>query len=607
MNTKHKKRIRNSGQLRIGDMWNAITIIALSQNNPLKAIAEFVENSIDAGAHNITVIRGREHGAQYIKVHDDGGGIPKDENGAPDFAYVATHICDSIKREMKERGATGIQGEFGIGLLSFWTVGQKLTLSCSGTDGVLYQMRLVKDAPGYTVTRHHTLISENGTELTVSPLLPGLRQLNGEKIQWYLAAELRDRIRNSNVKIRVIDRQARKEFNVEPRRFTGRLLHNLPAINTEFGDAYVELYLTEPEIAGQVALCRSGTRVLESISTLDRFSRAPWASSRIEGLVDAAFLHLTPGTRDGIIQDEAFAAFCNAMVAIETELQQQLNEQREAEEQRATKEILKSVQKALREALQNLPVEEYDWFDIHSNRSRAKQAEKIETGIEGENKEEHANSSDTTEEGTLKPIQKQFFECEGPLFAVRVSPASCIIPVGGKRNLRALARDRSGRRVERDLKFAWQIVEGDGQIVNPEGEIIDFSASSDPCLVRVEVMARQNEVTCNGEGLITVTDSLAQETTRIGVEMHKGLPGYTFHRAPGELWRSKYDQVQNLVVINNGHRDFVYSSRNRSRKLRYICRLFSKELLLHNFPGIPVTEALERLIELSLYTEDNLK
>ena len=38
------------GRLRIGNQWNAITIIALSQNSPLKAIAEFVENSIDARA-----------------------------------------------------------------------------------------------------------------------------------------------------------------------------------------------------------------------------------------------------------------------------------------------------------------------------------------------------------------------------------------------------------------------------------------------------------------------------------------------------------------------------------------------------------------------------
>ena len=53
---------RAGGKLRIGDNWNVITIIATSQNNPLKAIAEFVENSIDARARVITIIRGKERG-----------------------------------------------------------------------------------------------------------------------------------------------------------------------------------------------------------------------------------------------------------------------------------------------------------------------------------------------------------------------------------------------------------------------------------------------------------------------------------------------------------------------------------------------------------------
>jgi len=50
-----KSKNRDSGKLRIGDDWNAIRIIALSQSNPLKAIAEFVENSIDARAKTITI------------------------------------------------------------------------------------------------------------------------------------------------------------------------------------------------------------------------------------------------------------------------------------------------------------------------------------------------------------------------------------------------------------------------------------------------------------------------------------------------------------------------------------------------------------------------
>ncbi|UCH79991.1 MAG: ATP-binding protein [Nitrospiraceae bacterium] len=81
----------SGGRLRISDNWNAITIITLSQSNPLKALAEFVENSIDAGATNITIIRGIEKGEHYLRIIDDGEGIRQDKDGLPDFKYVATH------------------------------------------------------------------------------------------------------------------------------------------------------------------------------------------------------------------------------------------------------------------------------------------------------------------------------------------------------------------------------------------------------------------------------------------------------------------------------------------------------------------------------------
>ena len=79
----------SSGKLRIGNDWNAISIIALSQSNPLKAVAEFVENSIDAHAQHITIIRGREKGKSYLRIIDDGDGLPTDADGIPDFKYVA--------------------------------------------------------------------------------------------------------------------------------------------------------------------------------------------------------------------------------------------------------------------------------------------------------------------------------------------------------------------------------------------------------------------------------------------------------------------------------------------------------------------------------------
>ena len=82
-----------------------------------------------------------------------------------------------------------------------------------------------------------------------------------------------------------------------------------------------------------------------------------------------------------------------------------------------------------------------------------------------------------------------------------------------------------------------------------------------------------------------------------------GLPGYTFERAAGELWRCRFDTERNIIMVNSGHRDFVFATRNRALQLRYLARLYVKELVLKNFAGLPADQLLERMIELSLYAE----
>ncbi|MGH8274278.1 MAG: hypothetical protein ACRES9_08525 [Gammaproteobacteria bacterium] len=45
----------------------------------------------------------------------------------------------------------------------------------------------------------------------------------------------------------------------------------------------------------------------------------------------------------------------------------------------------------------------------------------------------------------------------------------------------------------------------------------------------------------------------------------------------------------------------------RAKKKAADTRLYAKELVLQNFPGESADKLLERLIELSLYTEENLR
>src|SRR5213078_5422618 len=94
-----------------------------------------------------------------------------------------------------------------------------------------------------------------------------------------------------------------------------------------------------------------------------------------------------------------------------------------------------------------LPAEEYDWFNIRSRAQRGS----------GSNNREFDSGEELTigaaQAKTSDVKQRQFFEFAGPLFSVTISPASSVLRVGASRELRALPRDRSRRRVEQDLEF----------------------------------------------------------------------------------------------------------------------------------------------------------
>jgi hypothetical protein len=124
--------------------------------------------------------------------------------------------------------------------------------------------------------------------------------------------------------------------------------------------------------------------------------------------------------------------------------------------------------------------------------------------------------------------------------------------------------------------------------------------------VRLRVTVTQRGVACDAEALVTVTDGL-DASVNSAVVSTRGLPGYTFERAAGELWRSRFDTGRNVIVVNNGHRDFVFATKTRALQLRYLVRLYVKELVLKNFAGMPAEQLLERMVELSLYAEEKLK
>jgi hypothetical protein len=161
--------------------------------------------------------------------------------------------------------------------------------------------------------------------------------------------------------------------------------------------------------------------------------------------------------------------------------------------------------------------------------------------------------------------------------------------------------------VEADIEIEWRIKEGEGKIDRTEGEFTTFTAPEEPGITILQAIARQGETTCSAESIVTVTESLMEKMGQDGKGTGRGIPGYTFVRAPGEIWRSKFDEKNNIIIVNNGHKDYIYASQKKQRKLKYICRIFAKELVLHNFVGFDASSMLERMIELMLYTEEHLR
>ena len=600
-----------TGKLKISNNWNAISIIALSQNNPLKAIAEFVENSIDAHAREITLIRGKQGGEYYLKIVDNGDGID-------DFKYVATHIADSIKARLKREGAKGLQGEFGIGLLSFWTVGETLTISSRGSEGTTRRMKLVRNNPGYSITEEKKLLPSKGTELLIRPILSGVRQLTGEKLQNYLASELRERINKQNVLIKILDRTSRKELIVEPHKFSGRLLHHLPLPECPMGDVYRELYLNEASPENRVSLYKNGTRVFPSITHIDHLACPPWNSGYLTGIIDASFLQLTPGTRDGIIYDDAFESFLISLEPLAEALIEVIGEQQRAEEEKASHRILHRISRALREALSYLPDEEYGWLSIGAgsgNRTTTQAVKTVYIGGDGESVADDSGGNNETSPVFIneavpekEEAQREFFDIPGALFSASISPGKAVIPVGEKKRFSVIAKDRKGVRLDAGFSVRWELTDKQGAIDDSSSIYVSYNAPEEPCVTSLGCIISQGNTEVLAEALITVTAELEEigGGTSPSDRRKRGLPGYTYRKAPGELWRSRYDVERDLIIINNGHADFIYASKQKSRKLKYISKLFAKELVLANFPEADREQILERLIELQLYTEENL-
>ena len=103
MTPKKRPKTTITGRVRAADPFELIRWLARSQPDPRKALAELVQNSIDAGARNIRRTRLRKAGVAAVQISDDGEGVLTMPTPTPPklgLSHIATNIGHSRKRNL---------------------------------------------------------------------------------------------------------------------------------------------------------------------------------------------------------------------------------------------------------------------------------------------------------------------------------------------------------------------------------------------------------------------------------------------------------------------------------------------------------------------------
>ncbi len=609
--TSRKDQVR----LKPADPFELIRWLARSQSDPRKAVAELVQNSLDAGASTVRVTRKRLRGAPALLVWDDGTGVIPEMERREALHYLATHVGHSRKRNLtpSQRMEQVVAGQYGVGLLGFWAVGHRLELRTRVGGGSCMALELTEDEPKARLV--HVPVPLGAPDTFTEAVIFGihesaLRFLSGRRLSDYLAAELRGQLLARTVTLAVHDGVARglaqKDFAVTPRRFMGERL-DLPAHFEVPGHApiAVELYLVPAGAPAGIQLFSAGSRVADDLADLPPFDlkHRPWVGCQLGGLVDYPDFAIPPGTRRGVLPDEAAEQFLAALGRLEPLVLAELDRFERARDQVSSREVWRELRRALKGFDARLPQYELLSPQTGPGGPGNPPAEAGATGPETApppaateaGPEPGPGPEDEPEEGPQAELAL------GELASVQIRPDRVDVAPGRERRLRALPMTAEGGRFRGETVYRWS-VEGTGLAVAESGPTPALRAAGDlrpgeRGLVRV--IATSGERTAAAEAEVEIVPAVELPGARLGI------PEPTLVSAHGELWRSR--MVGARWEVNEAHEDYLSLRGEPRGHFRYLLSLLGKEIVQRSY-GQPGGEALlERLVEVLAHAERNLR
>jgi hypothetical protein len=612
------------GKVKVYDPFELVRWLAMSQPDPRKALAELVQNSLDAGAHRVRVTRVRRKGVPCLEILDDGEGVIPELERTEALRYIATHIGHSRKRSLspQERLQLMTQGQYGIGLLGFWSLGEALEIRTGIPGQRPHRLVLYRDSPEYRIepirARDLFSASQPWTEVVIVDLhREAMPVLVARRAADYLAAELRGQLFSRRVDLVVEDKMARgraeKIVPVRPRRFLGERLAELDRLEVPGRPpARLEIYLVAPDEveADPLALYGAGTLVAESFRELAALGldRAPFTDPRLSGLVDFPAFTVAPGSRRGVVPNEAAAAFARALRSVEPVIRAALErlEQRRAEE--LDRKLVKDLQRAFRGFFRQQP--RYALLPVAAD-GRGEGPQSAD-GVPGETAGAAAPAIDgeapgpgvtieeePSREEELPPVPPELPFPPGPLAAVEIHPSPVRLSLGGARRARARAVDERGRAAQGPVTFHWRL-EGAAaslEAVDGEPEVL-VRAGEEAATATLSVVARS----WDGREEAAAASVIVEEEGGRG-RSDEGIPEPELVEHPGARWRSRV--VEGRWQVNSAHTEFRAIRASPTLKLRYLAMLFAKEVVLRSTQDPRLDQPLEQLVEIAAYADRN--
>lgn len=473
--------MKSHGELSIGDEWQAIRLIAASQVSPRKALAELIENALDAGAKRIHVVREKTRGDGILRISDDGRGAAQSvsegkvacsDDVAANLAQIPQRICESIKRKLDAQARQGIVGEFGIGILGFWSLGEKLVFRSRTARSDTYVLTMEREKRLFTVEKAKEPLERAGTEVTIRGLRDTTKHvLGGHRLASYLAGELRGRLLDTGAEIEIDDRfPGGGSIPVRPMAFSGELLSDVREVHTKSGRLVsLELYMNFTASASEpaeVGLYRKGTRIVSNVTSLDDFRHEPWTLNVLEGKIEYPFLSTSPGTRTGVSIDEAFGELVVALKDVEGIITKRIKQRQKELREERTAEYAEFLKDAFRKVFKDLP-DEYVFF-----------------------------------KGPKAPPPPRV----GPLCKVEIVPSSVKIVCGSSWRFIAEPTDDDDYAVREDLTFAWRLSPEIGNVCDADKKTCEVIAGSKPGDSALSVEVRQGDSVATSKAAVKVVE-----------------------------------------------------------------------------------------------------